>query len=142
MPEKSKCGPKLTLISRIVNAGVSILFFASAILQYNDGPKGWIWAFVYTLAGILCVLAELRFQTLRRYIFRPAVVLFGLGCFIASWFPFSKQDGHDMNSMNGREFLGLMLVAIWMGVVIVLDRLHIVGIPFTRLGAEKEEIDS
>ncbi len=136
--KKQRFGPKVTLAGRLLNASLAIIFIASAILQYNDGEKGWIWALIYSAAASLCILAEVRFQTMKTYVFRPLVIVFCMGCFIASWFSLAKDQGTNMDSDNGRDFLGLLLVSIAMLVVIALERWNIVGIPFSKLSTGNE----
>jgi hypothetical protein len=100
------------------------LFFCSAALQYND-PDPLRWALVYGGAGVAC-LAWRGWQ--RGWLLAGAVALVAL-TWTAAFLPGLGRlsFGHLFESMKAetpeieeaRELLGLLIVAVWTGVLAV-----------------------
>lgn len=110
------------------NRAVGLLFLAAAALQWND-PDPLRWVVVYAAASIVCFAA-------------PAwkhawVVAAAVGCTCAAWamalLPGTAPDfkpAHLLSGMKagtpsieqGREILGLAVVATWMAIVAISRR--------------------
>lgn len=108
----------------VANRIMAVLFLISAIIQFND-PDPLRWAAIYGAAGFACLAAR-RF----RYSW-PLPTGVGLVALVwAAWLsPILPQVrlrdlARSMHAETpsielGREFLGLLIVLGWMGVLMV-----------------------
>ncbi|MGH8436826.1 MAG: transmembrane 220 family protein [Pseudomonas sp.] len=108
---------------KIANIVMGLLFVFSLIVQYND-PDPFRWMVVYGGAAVAC------FWALRGSVPRWLPGLVGLATllWIGLWFPrvigkvgfsemFKEAGMATMAIEEGRELIGLLLVAIWMTVL-------------------------
>jgi hypothetical protein len=112
----------------VLNAIMGLLFLFAVIVQYND-PDPIRWMLIYGAAAAACFWA-MRGTTPR---WLPALVLVASGIWLASWIPrvlgkvgfsemFQEAGMATMEIEEGREAIGLLLVAIWMVVLLVTSR--------------------
>ncbi|MCP3981846.1 MAG: TonB-dependent receptor plug domain-containing protein, partial [bacterium] len=112
---------------RWIHIAAAILFFISAALQYND-PDPLRWIAIYGAAGAACLVAS---HPRGRWL-GAAVGLISL-FWAASYAPRVLPDlafGDLVKPMHektpqiedGREMLGLLIIAVWMGVVALVGR--------------------
>jgi hypothetical protein len=108
---------------KVANVIMALLFAFSLIVQYND-PDPIRWMLVYGGAALACVLAVVG--RLPRWL--PALVGLAAVIWIAIWLPrvlgqvgvtemFREVGMATMEIEEGREVIGLLLVAIWMLVL-------------------------
>ena len=89
-----------------------LLFILAAAVQYNDpDPIGWM--AIYAAAAVACALA-LRARLPRLYAALVALVAYAWAATLALRVV-GKQ--HLWYAEEGREMMGLLLVAIWMTVL-------------------------
>ncbi len=111
-----------------INAVVAVLFLISAVLQYND-PDPWLWAALYAAAGVACLAAP----RMRSRMWLPAAVglaaLIWAGLLAPETLPnFRVRDlAATMHAETpsielNRELLGLLIIAAWMVVLVVVGR--------------------
>jgi len=109
-----------------INAGMGVLFLISAVLQYNDpDPLRWIvlWAaaaaacFIqrrfrqaWLVAGAVCVVA-LLWAALLAPTALPGLELADLA---------GEMKAETPQIELGREILGLLIIAVWMAVLVVV----------------------
>ena len=94
---------------RIVNAAMFFLFLWAALLQYND-PDPILWAVTYGLAAVFSLAAVLGRPTRILPALLAAVALLWSGSLALR--VLGKQS--LVESEEGREMLGLLLVFLWM----------------------------
>jgi hypothetical protein len=108
---------------KVANIIFALLFIFSLIVQYND-PDPIRWMVVYGGAAVACLWA-LR-GNLPRWL--PALVGLAALVWIGLWFPrvlgkvgfsemFQEAGMATLEIEEGRELIGLLLVAIWMVVL-------------------------
>lgn len=106
---------------KIVNALLSVIFIAFAVIQLND-PDGWLWFFIYFAVALVCFLSI--FKTIPRLL----LWLFILGLIAYSGFHLSlfidylqtENKSEIFGEMvyekpyleGSREFLGLLIAAL------------------------------
>ena len=108
---------------RIVNWVVAALFLTSAVLQLND-PDPWRWVVLYGAGGAACLLHR---RTAWDRTVAAAVALAALiwAVMLSGILP-DLRLGDLVKTMKaeepqielGREFLGLLIVFVWMLVLI------------------------
>jgi hypothetical protein len=108
---------------KTANALMCVLFIFSAIVQFND-PDPWVWIPVYLAAAAMCIW-ELLGRT-RWYVPIGLVVLtviwagtiaprvLGKVGFLEM---FSAWEMKNIGIEEEREMYGLLIVAVWMGIV-------------------------
>lgn len=132
----SCCSGRKVLLLRGLNAAMALLFFVSAVFQYNDGTIGIVWVITYVVAGCLAVFAEVNMEKMKHWVWRPAVLAFGTGCFAGSIYflvEAIKGDSGRKSVDSWFDFSGLLLVSIWMSVLIWMDVNDMVGIRFQKI---------
>ncbi len=99
---------------RVANAVMACLFACSMYLRHQDASAA-NWTAVYGVAAVLCVSAVLG---------RPRWKLSGLLCLLATvaavvilWGGIGPQSLWE--SDRGRDFVGMALVSVWMGLLTV-----------------------
>lgn len=113
---------------RIADALFLVMFLFSVIVQFND-PDPLAWVAIYGLAAVACALSLLG--RLRAWF--PAVV----GALALLWainiaprvvgrVPFLEMFGafemKDLGVEESREMYGLLLIALWMAILFVRNR--------------------
>jgi hypothetical protein len=110
------------------NGLMCALFVFSAAVQYND-PDPWVWMPVYLAAAAVCIV-EMRRRT-RWYI---PVALVALTVLWAGTIAprvlgkvgflemFSAWEMKNVGIEEEREMYGLLIVAVWMGLVAAVAR--------------------
>jgi hypothetical protein len=112
-----------------INWVIALLFGISAILQYND-PDPARWIALYGAAGLACLLARWRVAP---WVLPAAIVGTAALVWSAVLAPRALRDLQlvelfgAMSSKTpeielGREFLGLLMIASWMLVLVVAHR--------------------
>ncbi|MCC5943144.1 MAG: transmembrane 220 family protein [Balneolaceae bacterium] len=112
---------------RYINYFFTVLFIFSAVVQYND-PDPIRWITIYMAAALFCILFSLQ-----RLTWKPAAILSAVALFWAiftipelsvSGFRHMLSDVHMMEQGTeaAREFLGLLIVTGWIGVLAILLR--------------------
>ena len=111
----------------VANTFSCVLFLVSASLQYND-PDAPRWMAVYGLAALACGLFR------RRAGLWLAAPVLGGSLMWAAWLAPAVLPGLAMGDLFrtmkaeepsielGREFLGLLIVAAWMAVLLFRSR--------------------
>ncbi|MCE2504586.1 MAG: transmembrane 220 family protein [Chlorobi bacterium] len=97
---------------RIVYLGVALLFFVFAAVQFND-PDGMIWIVAYLFAALV---------TLPPF-FGRHTPLPGIGlAFYLVWSMalLGSVDANWLENEEAREAIGLLLGALWMGVLLYI----------------------
>jgi hypothetical protein len=113
----------MTIIYRIANAVMFLAFAFSVIVQFND-PDPIAWIAVYGAAAIVCGLAMWKRA---RPLTAAVVGIIALG-WAASIAPrvvgtvpfasmFEEFEMKDAGVEESREMYGLLIIALWMGVV-------------------------
>jgi peptidoglycan/LPS O-acetylase OafA/YrhL len=97
---------------RLANGILFVLFLASVAFQYND-PDPLIWMAIYGMAAALCVLA-IRGRSPRLLAAATAAVALAWAATLAIRV-IGKQSLLD--SEEGREMLGLVIVGVWTGLL-------------------------
>lgn len=104
------------MIFKVISAGMVIVFIASCAVQYND-PDPFTWVIAYGIAGVFSAMAVAgRFTGL----------VIPAGLIYLSWAMYNMphiDSSEWLTTETSRESGGLMLSAIWMGVLaLVWDR--------------------
>lgn len=110
---------------KILNYVMIAAFLFSVIVQYNDPDPFW-WMLIYGLAGAACVLALRR----RGGWMFPAAVGGAALAWALTLAPsvlgrvrfgelFEAFEMKDARVEVGREFGGLMIVAVWMAMLVI-----------------------
>ncbi len=107
----------------VVNIVVSVLFLVSAVLQWND-PDPWAWVVLYAFSGIGCLLAGRRPAAWSLPAAACGAALIWAAVLAPGALP-SLELRHLAESMQAetpaiemsRELLGLLIVALWTGIV-------------------------
>ena len=108
---------------KVANIVMALLFIFSLIVQYND-PDPARWMAVYGAAALACLWAVRG--NLPRWL--PGLVALAALTWIGLWFPrvlgkvgfgemFKEAGMATLAIEEGRELIGLLLVAIWMVVL-------------------------
>ena len=110
------------MLFRYTNYIFAFLFGLSAIAQFND-PDPFFWAFVYTSASVISLLYA--FQKLH-WLLAAVIALFA-GIWALSIVPDLTLSGFQnileeigmsyVGVEAAREFSGLMIIALWCGVL-------------------------
>ena len=113
---------------RAVSAAMALLFLFSVVVQYND-PDPVIWMAIYGAATLCSFLGALR------RLWWPGALVTGVVALAwgASIVPrvigattMADMFGHmgmvDVHAEEGREMLGLFLVAGWMAALVLARR--------------------
>jgi len=108
---------------RILDYVMAVLFAFSALVQFND-PDPWLWAGIYLLAALVCLLSA------RRNLWWPLASAVSIAALIWAWtiaprvvgiVPFTDMFGafemKDIAIEESREMYGLIFVGIWTGIV-------------------------
>lgn len=109
---------------RILNSLFLLAFLASAAVQYND-PDATPWVILYLAASLLCVLAYSRNPIRLAAILLCLVSLTWIALLLPSLGDVSPDEIFASVSMQtraveeAREIGGLVLVAIWSGVLAI-----------------------
>ena len=115
---------------RIVSALMAVLFLWSAAIQFND-PDPLQWVLLYGAAGIAAALGTRgshRFpQALPALVGVAALVwalLIGSGSLgqVGLGGLFQSYEMKSQEVEEGREFLGLLIVAVWMLMMVLFRR--------------------
>lgn len=118
------------MIFRIVNGFMVVIFLVAAVIQYND-PDPVRWILIYGAAAVAALLQVRREGEWARRI--PLVV--GLAALIWALFLvpevlgqvafqdlFQSMDPNHPEIEEGRELGGLLIIALWMGVLVFRSR--------------------
>lgn len=116
------------MLFRVANWVMTAAFLFSVAVQYND-PDPIRWILIYGLAALACIL-NLR-SVLRWYL--PAAVgatafgwavSFAPGVIGKTTFGEMFQEFHMINTVveEAREMGGLLIVAAWMAVLVVVSK--------------------
>jgi Transmembrane family 220, helix len=119
---------KVSMVFHVANWVMIAAFLFSAAVQYND-PDPVRWILIYGLAALACIL-QVR-GLLKWYL--PAAVgatAFGWGASLApgvigkTTLGEMFQSFHMINTVveEAREMGGLLIVAAWMGVLLVVSK--------------------
>jgi hypothetical protein len=102
---------------RILNEFMLVLFLFSAAAQYND-PDPIRWMLIYVLAAAACLLALLRKLP------RIPAALVSLAALVWAATLAVRVIGkqHLWQAEEGREMMGLLLVALWTGLLAARSR--------------------
>jgi len=102
---------------KIANIIAVLLFLYAAVVQYND-PDPFLWIAIYV--GVAGLSAAGIFE---RYWPVPSAVLATL-CLAGSAYLAFRVLGKQslIDSEEGREMLGLLIVGIWSGILFVTGR--------------------
>jgi hypothetical protein len=114
------------MIYRVISGLMTLLFLFSVVVQYND-PDPYLWMPEYGAAAIVSAWAVVR----RPPWWVPAVVLIPTLIWGAMWIPrvighttlgdvFGTIGMNNVHAEEGRELLGLAIVASWMLVVLMM----------------------
>lgn len=103
-----------TRLGRAANLFLLALFLFALVIQYND-PDPIPWMAVYGMAALACLLAFLG------RLWWPPVALLGLAALVWAATLAVKVLGRQslIDSEEGREMLGLLLVFAWMSYLAV-----------------------
>ena len=96
----------------ILNLVVAAFFALFALVQYND-PDPLLWMIIYAVAALACVLFHLKRLPPEAAAGYGALVLL-VGLYLAYRV---VSQGQFFFDEEGREMLGSILVAAWMGVL-------------------------
>lgn len=118
----------MSMSLRIASSFMGGVFLFCVVVQYND-PDPVRWMAIYGAAAVACLLAVLR----RTSAVLPAGVGLVALVWAGIWAPgalgqlappelFESWGMQTLAVEEGREMLGLLLVAIWMGVLAVSVR--------------------
>lgn len=99
------------MLFRGVSAVMILLFGAAMLVQYND-PDGITWMGIYGLAALLTALAMAGHNSV-------VAPIAGIGYIVGALIIMPKHGGNWRYIEQGRESMGLLLCAAWMGVVTV-----------------------
>ena len=112
---------------RLIAASMCVLFVLSVAVQYND-PDPVRWMLIYLAAATSCVLAALGRD---HRIFPAAVALVELvwAAMLAPQVIGSVQPGELLGAWEmkdarvevGREMYGLLIIAAWMSLIVVVE---------------------
>ena len=113
---------------KVANVIFALLFIFSLVVQYND-PDPIRWMLVYGAAAAACGWWVVRGSVPR---WLPGVVALAALAWIVLWFPrvlgkvgfsemFQERGMATLEIEEGRELIGLILVAIWMIVLFILS---------------------
>jgi transmembrane protein TMEM220 len=113
---------------RCLNGLFTLLFLYSASLQFND-PDPLRWILIYTAAAIPCLLAIWKKLNWRLPAVIGAVALVWAATHVPHVAKFG-QLGHmfdhwemeNQDVVYGRELFGLLIVAGWMLVLVIVER--------------------
>jgi Transmembrane family 220, helix len=119
---------KRPMFFRVANWVMIAAFLFSVAVQYND-PDPFRWMLIYGMAALACVLKLLG----RLAWYLPAAVgvaAFGWAASLApgvigkTTFGEMFQEFHMINTVveEAREMGGLLIVAAWMGVLVVVSK--------------------
>lgn len=105
------------MIFKVTNIGMLLVFVLATAVQYND-PDPIRWILIYGLAATACFLSLAR----RLPHALPAVL--GACGILGGFFLALRVVGKQSvaNSEEGREMLGLFLVALWMAALLIWTR--------------------
>ncbi|CAM9526106.1 unnamed protein product [Choristocarpus tenellus] len=122
----------IRLILRTANMLFALLAFFAAPLLYNgqDRHKA-LWGVIYFVGALLCVLSELNWGSLRKYVVVPGLWLFFGITLAGSLYILLVQliiQAKRFHGKEANEFMHLALLWVWMAVVILLDRFKVVGL--------------
>ena len=98
------------MVFKSICGGMVVLFLASCAVQYND-PDPWTWITAYGIAGIFTVLALTG---------RPTPLVIPAGLIYLGWAMYNMphiEASKWLHTETSRESGGLMISAIWMGVL-------------------------
>ena len=98
------------MIWKVICGAMLIVFFASCAVQYND-PDPWTWIIAYGIAGVFTALALA--DRLTALVIPAGLAYFGWAMYNMPHIDSSKW----LTTETSRESGGLMLSAIWMGVL-------------------------
>lgn len=121
--------PPIPMLFRILNALMAALFLYSALLQFND-PDPLRWIVIYGIAAVPCLIAFVRGRVDYRF---PALVGAVALVWSATHIPhvmahggvthmFDQWKMTNEDVVYGREFFGLLIVAVWMLVLAAKNR--------------------
>jgi hypothetical protein len=99
-----------------IAAVVALAFFGFVAVQYND-PDPLVWMLIYGGAGVASALSALRKRVL---VFALVLAAIALPWSLTLATRVIGKQGL-IESEEGREMLGLMIVAVWMSVLGVRD---------------------
>ena len=113
---------------RLLNAGMALLFLFGAAVQYND-PDPLRWVAIYVAAAIACVLA--MSDRLRWWVAASlgTLALVWAVTFLPATFPnvrigelVGAWEMANARIEEGREMYGLLIIALYMGVLAIAGR--------------------
>ena len=113
---------------KVANIIFALLFIFSLVVQYND-PDPLRWMVVYGAAAAACIWGVVRGSVPR---WLTGLVALAALAWIGLWFPrvlgkvsfgemFQERGMATLEIEEGREVIGLLLVAIWMIVLFILS---------------------
>ncbi|MDA2925316.1 transmembrane 220 family protein [Acidobacteria bacterium AH-259-L09] len=108
------------MIFKVTNIAMSLVFLLAAGVQYND-PDPIRWISIYGLAATACFLSLARQA---RRLPRALAAVLGACGILGGFFLALRVVGKQSvaNSEEGREMLGLFLVALWMAALLIWTR--------------------
>jgi len=98
---------------RYVHFLMFLLFLLSCAVQYND-PDPLTWIALYGYAAVLTVFAFYKKYS-------ASALLLGLIIYLAGFFYYAQPLNVSWWALEeGREAMGLMISAVWMGVLLYI----------------------
>ena len=98
------------MIENIIRFLFACVFLFFAFVQWND-PDPLLWMINYCIGAILS-LKYISKINISKWIFRLALGYIGIQLIILAYRVIGKQ--HMMHAEDGREFLGLIIVFLWL----------------------------
>jgi hypothetical protein len=114
---------------RVADAVFALAFLGFAALQWND-PDPALWMALYGAAALVCALVAHRPRPALRWAAGAvALVAAAWGASLAPAFARTSWDGFfghigmiDLAAEEAREAAGLLIVAIWLGAMVLWRR--------------------
>ncbi|XP_072881970.1 transmembrane protein 220 isoform X2 [Hemitrygon akajei] len=102
---------------RVCNICMAFFFALAAYVQIND-PDAGIWTVVYLIPAVLSFLVGLNPLVTDNFIWKHLSLMHMSMCFMVAtlwgWYLHRHAKSTIFHEEEGREFLGLVIIIIWM----------------------------
>ncbi|NXT85639.1 TM220 protein, partial [Zapornia atra] len=104
---------------RLCNLLMAVFFGLAAAVQVND-PDSELWIVVYLVPAALTLLVGINPSVTDNGVWKSLCDLHSAGCIVGTivlaYSLFASAQGNILHEEEGRELLGLLIVAIWMSL--------------------------